>query len=364
MNKVHINAIKRGVELIFKISQEVSIHHLNSCGQDERERHFLQVFADGKNRCKGYKHEDVKKYELQWSNEYLNRFDLGTPYHLLLSNYIDFLKGDISEITDDRIYLYKGGKRQMSAFGFITDIEKARGKKIISDIILPIHNFKMLKAHRLKNVFEAEKAKLIEENKINGIDTDDIDLKLLYIQFLKDELKCADEWAARILKLKAGKLLYQADLIQIEKYKVFVSEEIKKQEVTIKPLPPKKQSISFVWNGNADKELPILHRKLIISEMIDENTALEAFTAIFTGQPIDNIKPIKWIATNKLLAYFLDNFLKSKNWQSIADKGKLFQNKAGKLLTQSDLSSANHRKFGKPKDSEKIDKILSDIKKH
>lgn len=363
MNKIHINAIKRGVELIFKISQTVSIHHLNSCSQDEREKHFLQVFADGENRCRGYKHEDVKKYELQWSNEYLKRFDLGTPYHLLLSNYIDFLKGDISEITDDRIYFIKDGKRQMSGFDWINEIEKARGEKNISDKILPTHSFEMLKAHRIKNVFEADKAKLIEENRINKIDTDEADLKLLSIQFLKDELKYADEWIARISKL-TSKSLYKADLIQIEKYKVFISQEISKQETSIKLPPPKKPNISFVWQGNTEKELPKLHQRLIKAEMIDEQTDLKDFTATFTGQPTANIKPIKWIASNKLLAYFLDTAFSGQDWQSIAHNGKLFKNKKGKLLTQSDLSSANDRKYGKPKGSEKIDEILTAIKKH
>lgn len=273
----------------------------------------------------------------------------------------DLEKGIDEEST--RIYFLKDGKRQMSGFDWITEIEKARGEKIISDIILPTHNFEMLKAHRLKNVFEAEKAKLIEENRINKIETDEADLKLLYIQFLKDELKYADEWAARISKLTT-KSLYKADLIQIEKYKVFVSQEISKQETSVKLPTPKKQNISFVWQGNAETELPKLHQRLIKAEMIDEQTDLEAFKDTFTGKPTDNIKPIKWEASNKLLAYFLDTCFSGQDWQSIADKGKLFQNKKGKLLTQSDLSSANDRKYGKPRGYEKIDEILTAIKKH
>lgn len=362
--KLHINAIVKGVELIFKITEEVSVSDLNNYSQDERAKHFAKVFKDAKLRCRGYKHEDIKQYELKWSSEYLTYFKMGTPYHFLLSNYIDFLKGDILEITDNRIYFIKDGKRQMSGFDWITEIDKARGKKELSKVILPTHNFEMLKAHRLKNVFEADKAKLIEENRINKIETDDADIKLLYIQFLRDELKYADEWTARISKLTT-KNLYKADLIQIEKYKVFINKEISKQEASIKLLPPKKKPISFVWQGKAETELPKLHQRLIKAEMIDEQTDLKDFIATFTGQPTDNIKPIVWIAKTNLLAYFLWSKFKSLEWANIAGAGKLFL-KDGKPVSGNNLSVSKSqcRNFDKPpKDYKEIDKILSDIQK-
>lgn len=364
--KVHINAIIRGIDLIFHIPQKGTVSDLNNHSKGEIKEHFAKVFIEAKVRCKGYKHDDVKSYELQWTNKYLERFSLGTPYHLLLSNYIDFLNGDISEITDSRIYFFKGGKRQMSGFDWIQDIEKARGEKSIGDIILPTHNFELLKAHRLKNVFEPEKAKLIEENKINKIGTDEIDVRLLYIQFLNDELKAIDNWIERINKLST-KVLYKAEIIQIEKYRLFINDEISKPETTNSLRSSKKKKpIGYHWQGNAEIELPILHQRLIKAEMIDEQTTLIDFKATFTGQVTDNIRAIKWIADNRLLAYFLDTSFNGQIWQSIADKGKHFINKNSKTIRATDLAAAksNYKLYGKPKDHKRIDEILSAIKKH
>lgn len=290
------------------------------------------------------------------------------PQKMAYKKMIDFLQNRVAELKqaeaekdDDRIYFIKDGKRQMSGFDWITEIEKARGEINISDKILPTHNFEMLKAHRLKNVFEPEKAKLIEENRINKMDTDEADIKLLYIQFLKDELKYADDWTARISNLRT-KILYKADLIQIEKYKVFISEEIKKQEATIKLPPPKKQSISFVWKDNAEIELPKLHQRLVKAEMIDDETDLEAFTATFTGQPTANIKPIKWIEDTVLLAYLLRKEFKGNSWAKIAEK--TFIDKQDLPVKANTLSSLLSQSRQTPKGKERIDKILSEIKKH
>jgi len=263
------------------------------------------------------------------------------------------------EKDDNRIYLSK-----MSGYDWINEIEKARGEKIISDIILPTHNFEMLKEHRLKNVFEVDKTKLKEDNRKNKIKTDDTDIKLLYIQFLKGELNHADNWIERINNFST-KTLNQADIIQIEKYKLFLKVEIERTEKSTNLRPPKKNTTKYYqWQGNAEKELPKLYQMLIRDEIIDEQTDLKDFKATFTGQHTTNINPIKWKASNKLLAYFLDKSFSGQNWQSIADKGKLFLNKKGELLSFTDLSSANDRKYGKPNGSEIIDKILTDIKKH
>lgn len=150
---------------------------------------------------------------------------------------------------------------------------------------------------------------------------------------------------------------------EIEFIEAHLKAKEKKPSKSLRSSKPK-PSISFVWQGNAETELPKLHQRLIKAEMIDEQTDLKDFIATFTGQPTDNTKPIKWIDSNRLLAYFVDTCFSGQDWQSIAHNGKLFQNKKGKLLTQSDLSSANDRKFGKPKGSEKIDEILTAIKKH
>jgi hypothetical protein len=174
------------------------------------------------------------------------------------------------------------------------------------------------------------------------------------------------------MKAKGGKLLDLEKLLfpfdffccyQFQSLLKKLIEDASKNS-SLRSSKPNKPNISYIWQGNAEKELPKLHQRLIKAEMIDEQTDLEAFTATFKGQSTDNIKPIKWIASNKLLAYFLDEAFSGQDWQSIAAKGKLFKNKKGKLLTQSDLSSANYRKYGEPKDSEKINEILTAIKKY
>ena len=99
-------------------------------------------------------------------------------------------------------------------------------------------------------------------------------------------------------------------------------------------------------------------------KLIAPETTLEQFTATFTGQPIESIEPIKWIKSNRLLAYFLESVFSGQDWQSIAGNGKLFHNKKAKCLTANDLSGAKkgYLDFGKPKGFEIIDNILKTIK--
>lgn len=132
--------------------------------------------------------------------------------------------------------------------------------------------------------------------------------------------------------------------------------------------PPRKQKkTTYVWQSNPNKELPDLYRLMIDKyKLIAPETTAEQFKAIFTGQSIESIKPIKWTDSNRLLAYFLDSVFNGQNWQSIAGNGGLFLNKKGLKISANDLSVAKkgYIDFGKPKDYEKIDLILKTIKKH
>ncbi|MBK9255699.1 MAG: hypothetical protein IPM42_09455 [Saprospiraceae bacterium] len=61
-----------------------------------------------------------------------------------------------------------------------------------------------------------------------------------------------------------------------------------------KPKPKGKQ-ISYVWQTNPDKEIPELYSLMKDTyKLIDPQTNLKQFTAVFTGQDIENINPIKW----------------------------------------------------------------------
>ncbi|MDH5414484.1 MAG: hypothetical protein OEW87_10130 [Flavobacteriaceae bacterium] len=127
-----------------------------------------------------------------------------------------------------------------------------------------------------------------------------------------------------------------------------------------------RQKQTYQWQGDAEKDLPKLYIKMN-GRFIDERTTLEQFKAIFTGQPIESesIKPVKWIASNRLLAYFLDQVCIERNWQAIAENGKLFLKKDGDPLTANDLAVAlsDSKKFGKPKGYEEIDEIVKKYKK-
>jgi hypothetical protein len=148
----------------------------------------------------------------------------------------------------------------------------------------------------------------------------------------------------------------------------YLSNEIEHQHIRPVRKPPKHQNkISFVWQGNEEIELPLLHNKLIEYKLIYDKTDFITFSNIFTGKPISNIKPIKWIESNRLLSYFLDSLFIGQEWQSIAGNGKLFINKRDKPLNRNDFAvSKSERDYtikqGKPKGYEKIEKILKEIK--
>ena len=80
-------------------------------------------------------------------------------------------------------------------------------------------------------------------------------------------------------------------------------------------LPKQKKRTTYQWQGNADKELPELYSLMINKyNLIASETTIEQFTAIFTGQSIDNIKPIKWHQENASeLLYFIIKLEQSNN---------------------------------------------------
>ncbi|MBK7523250.1 MAG: hypothetical protein IPI53_03490 [Saprospiraceae bacterium] len=68
------------------------------------------------------------------------------------------------------------------------------------------------------------------------------------------------------------------------------------------------KKISYVWQVNAEKELPELYSLLIEKyKLIASESTYKQFEAVFIGQPIDeNFKPIKWHQDNASeLLYFI-----------------------------------------------------------
>lgn len=139
-----------------------------------------------------------------------------------------------------------------------------------------------------------------------------------------------------------------------------IVSKAEKQEIKIK---------SFSWTGS-DEQKGYLYQELKVNHFIASRTSKEAFTAIFADE-LKDIKPVKWIASNRLLSYlfyqleFYHGFIENKQWQSIIEKYKIFKNQAGKYLTAQDLSTAlseiNSKGF-EPIDHEKIDEILKTLK--
>ena len=91
-------------------------------------------------------------------------------------------------------------------------------------------------------------------------------------------------------------------------FRKYLLNELDHQQKRPSIKPPKQQKrTTYQWQNNADKELPELYN-LMINEykLIASDTTLEQFTAIFTRQSIDNIKPIKWHQNNATeLLYFI-----------------------------------------------------------
>jgi len=96
----------------------------------------------------------------------------------------------------------------------------------------------------------------------------------------------------------------------------YLSNEIDHQQKRPARKPPKQQKkTSYVWQSNPDKELPELYSLMIKKyKLIASETTYEQFKAVFTGQPIDEIKPIKWHQDNASeLLYFIDRLEQTKN---------------------------------------------------
>lgn len=96
----------------------------------------------------------------------------------------------------------------------------------------------------------------------------------------------------------------------------YLSNEIDYQQKKPTRKPPKQQQkTSYVWQNNPDKELPELYSLMIDNyKLIAPETTLEQFKAVFTGQPINEIKPIRWHQENASeLVYFIDRLEQTDN---------------------------------------------------
>lgn len=147
----------------------------------------------------------------------------------------------------------------------------------------------------------------------------------------------------------------------IQNKREFINQQIIDKK--IKPKGKRQQQVIRSLKFKNPETLDLLYNKLV-GKFIDNSTTKEQFKATFTEQLKEATKPIKWIKDTKLLAYFLDKYFKHQNYQSIVESCKLFISKSDKPITASTLSSSLSQNNVKPRESEKLDKILESLINH
>lgn len=126
------------------------------------------------------------------------------------------------------------------------------------------------------------------------------------------------------------------------------------------------------FDGNlTETQLQKLFNELISdkNEFIHSITTFEQFRAIFEANPTEAIIPVRWLKSNRLLAYFfnclfLNHFINNEYWQSVIEKNKFFLNRNKKNITANDLAVAksNYEDFNNPIGHNKIDAIIDNVK--
>lgn len=122
----------------------------------------------------------------------------------------------------------------------------------------------------------------------------------------------------------------------------------------------KQQQKTYQWLINPDKELPELFKRMINGKFIAE-IDFPAFSAIFTGQPVQSIATkIQWFSDGVLLAYFIDSIrnklpMATDVW-SVAKR--CFENADSLKQSQYNYSTVG---TGLPKQHKLIDDLLKDL---
>ena len=139
--------------------------------------------------------------------------------------------------NDPPFYLYRNGKRVLSAYHFLNEtgfIERIKNRFGVT--INPANNFELLKSVRQKLFEEAEK-NFIAKQKLSELETTYLEIKSLYLKWLRKELKVIAGWLSD--KYSSGqpkKRLSDSQQIELVKYQAFVSAEIETTEKEFTPL--------------------------------------------------------------------------------------------------------------------------------
>lgn len=223
-------------------------------------------------------------------------------------------------------------------------------------ILNPIFDFDELKNHREK-LYKNEWSEQVKSDLKNEVKTDESTKKIHRKRWLSNELKLCDKW---ILGQESSKFGKESTIVQIEKYRLYVNQELEKSN---KKVELNSQQITYKWHGNFEEETTVLYNHLL-DMCISKETTLPEFKQVFSGVALEKVQPIKWIANKNLLAYFIDS-LYSKNKLRFTinpEKWKIAKNcftNASNLSQSNDLYKNN--KIGLPKDHKLIDDILINL---
>lgn len=126
-----------------------------------------------------------------------------------------------------------------------------------------------------------------------------INTYLELIQGLLYHFKFPDEYS------KASVVKIRPELLEMEAYFTNLLTKGTKQQ----------KKTSYVWHSNPDKELQELYSLMMDKyKLIASETTPEQFKAVFTGQPIESINPIKWHQDNASeLLYFIYKLEQTNN---------------------------------------------------
>lgn len=129
--------------------------------------------------------------------------------------------------NDPPFYLYRKGKQVLSAYHFLNEagfIERIKNRFGVT--IKPTHNFELLKSVRQKLFEEAEK-KFIAKQKSDELETTYLEIKSLYLKWLRKELKVIAGWLSdKYANGQPKKRLSDSKQIELLKYQAFVNAEI------------------------------------------------------------------------------------------------------------------------------------------
>jgi len=168
-----------------------------------------------------------------------------------------------------------------------------------------------------------------------------------------------------LIDLVLNKIVFSSDIENNAVNKI--KPELLEMESYLKGLltKPKKQQkkTSYLWLNNPEKELLELYKLLNKDyNLIASETTFNQFKGVFTGQPIESINPIKWIASKSLNAYFIEQLINKNKLSKVINTDiweiskYCFYN--GTNFSQL-IDNYNNSKTGKPKNYNLIDDLLN-----